>query len=359
MVEANRVLLVDDESAMLDALKRALLPLQGSWAIESATSAIGALELIDRQPFDVVVSDMQMPEMDGAGLLAIVREKCPAAARVILSTRTEKSHALRAVHVAHRFLHKPCPPGTLIEFLGRRARIASSDESLHEHVGAIGVLPCDPATALKLAELVEESDLRFFAIAQAIESEPVLVLKLLQLASSSFFGLKRQSDDVRSAVTFAGRELLTTLARFAVESATSDIVAKELDLPALRAHAAEVAVLARKAAGQSPHADACFVAGMLHDIGKIIMATHDPDGFDAVSSRARREGSSFESAELAEGVRSHTVVGAALVDLWGLPQTIVEAVAKQNVETYDCEYLDPTQAVRLAHNVPERAVGRR
>ncbi|MEO8875102.1 MAG: HDOD domain-containing protein [Polyangiaceae bacterium] len=358
MSEANRVLLVDDETSVTDSLRKALQPLRASWTIESATSARGALELIDRQPFDVVIADMQMPEMDGAGLLAVVKEMCPAAARVICSTRNEKSHALRAVRVAHRFLHKPCPPGTLIEFLARRAKIAKADETIRERVGAISMLPCDSETAVKLECLVEETDLRLDIIAEAVESEPVLIMKMLQLASSSFFGVKRQTDDVRSAVAFAGRELLTMLAHFAVESSTFEISAKELDLPALRFHGAAVAAVAKKSAGQSPHADACFVAGMLHDVGKIVMAIHEPETFDAISVRARTENISFEKAEIAEGVRTHTAAGAALVELWGLPQTVVDAVAKQHDDRYDIEYLDPTAAVRLAHNVPMRAIGR-
>lgn len=349
MAIAAKVLLVDDDSKMLEGLERVLQPLRDTWSVTATTSARSALELLDHEPVDVVVSDMRMPEMDGAALLAVVKEKFPATTRIILSGQTEKSAALRAIPVAHRFLGKPCPPSTLIDVLARRTRFPVSDAQLRKKIGSIESLPCDPAIARELSTLIEEGEPRLGAVIDLIKKEPVLILKLLQLSNSSFFGVKRQSDDIAAAVWCAGEELLRTLAASACASSSIQISAKRADVDAMRSHVSEVAIAARKLAGESPHADACFVAGMLHEIGKIFLATHVPEMFDAIAERAVADGIAFEAAEVAEGVVSHAEIGASLLDLWGLPPLVVDAVAKQNDARYESDYLDPTAAVLLAH----------
>jgi putative nucleotidyltransferase with HDIG domain len=349
MVMAAKVLLVDDDSKMLEGLERVLRPLQATWSVTAATSARSALELLDHEPVDVVVSDMRMPEMDGAALLTIVKEKFPATTRIILSGQTDKSAALRAIPVAHQFLCKPCPPSTLIDVLLRRARFPLSDVQLRRKMGSIDSLPCDPEIARKLSALIDEGEPGLAAVSDLIKKEPVLILKLLQLSNSSFFGVKRQVDDIAAAVSCAGEDVLRTLAASALASSSIQVLAKRADVDAMRSHVTEVAIAAHTLAGASPHADACLVAGMLHEIGKMFLATHVPEMFDAVAERASADGISFEAAELAEGAVSHAEVGAALLDLWGLPPLVVDAVAKHNHASYDCDYLDPTLAVWLAH----------
>ena len=100
----TRILFVDDETSILDGLKRMLRPLRQEWGMSFAPGAEAALALLDATPFDVIVTDMRMPGMDGATLLEIVREKHPSVLRIILSGYTELQASLRAVPVAHQFL---------------------------------------------------------------------------------------------------------------------------------------------------------------------------------------------------------------------------------------------------------------
>ena len=85
-----------------------LRPQRHEWEMAFAPGGEAALALMEASPFDVIVSDMRMPGMDGATLLCRVREHYPQMVRIVLSGHTELSTALRVVPVAHQFLAKPC-----------------------------------------------------------------------------------------------------------------------------------------------------------------------------------------------------------------------------------------------------------
>ena len=85
----RRILFVDDETSILDGLKRMLRPMRAEWDMAFATGGETALSMLGAAPFDVIVTDMRMPGMDGASLLEVVREKYPNMLRIILSGYTE------------------------------------------------------------------------------------------------------------------------------------------------------------------------------------------------------------------------------------------------------------------------------
>src|SRR5271154_7019503 len=109
----KHILFVDDDAKVLEELQRELRPMSGEWDMAFAHGGQAALSLMDAAPFDVVVSDMQMPVMDGAALLESVHRNYPNIVRIILSESTEMEASLRAAAVAHQFLRKPCDPASL------------------------------------------------------------------------------------------------------------------------------------------------------------------------------------------------------------------------------------------------------
>ena len=108
-----RILLVDDEASVVDELRRSLRELRNDWTIDAALSGADALLAMDREAFDVVVSDMRMPGMNGAQLLTRVRDRHPATARLILSGFTNEEAVLCSIGPAHQFFAKPCEPSAL------------------------------------------------------------------------------------------------------------------------------------------------------------------------------------------------------------------------------------------------------
>jgi response regulator RpfG family c-di-GMP phosphodiesterase len=111
------ILLVDDEEAILDGLRRQL---RKKFTVHTASSGAAALEVLAAEPIAVVVSDMRMPQMDGATFLAKVRAQYPNVVRILLTGQADTQAAISAVNEGqiYRFLTKPCPPEVLLEEIG-------------------------------------------------------------------------------------------------------------------------------------------------------------------------------------------------------------------------------------------------
>src|SRR5262245_875610 len=98
----TRVLFVDDDTNILKGLERQLRPMRGEWEMSFAAGPREAIALFDKTPFDVVVSDMRMPEMTGTELLERIRDSHPAVARIVLSGHSKLESAVRSAGIAHQ-----------------------------------------------------------------------------------------------------------------------------------------------------------------------------------------------------------------------------------------------------------------
>ena len=116
------ILLVDDEVAILDGLRRQL---RRQFTVHTASSGAAALEVLAAEPVTVVVSDMRMPEMDGATFLSKVRTRHPDVGRILLTGQADTQAAIAAVNEGHifRFLTKPCPPEVLFDAIGSAVEV--------------------------------------------------------------------------------------------------------------------------------------------------------------------------------------------------------------------------------------------
>jgi YesN/AraC family two-component response regulator len=115
----KRILFVDDEPMVLQGLQRSLRTMRMEWETKFATSGPEALEMMAEAPFDVVITDMRMPGMDGAQLLDLVKAKFPRTVRIILSGQSDRETILRSVGPSHQYLSKPCDVDELKPRLNR------------------------------------------------------------------------------------------------------------------------------------------------------------------------------------------------------------------------------------------------
>lgn len=356
MSAARKVLLVDDEPRVVAGLQRLLRPHRAQWDVSVATSAAEGLAILERDAFDVVVSDMRMPVTDGAAFLSVIRERHPAIMRIVLSGQTDADVAQRAVPVAHQFLSKPTDPVSLLETLRRvtATRAAISDPKVHAAVGSVGALPSLPSICKELMDLVSKDDLSVRSIAAIVEREPAIVLKLLQVVNSSFFGVRRKICNVAEAVAYIGTERVKNLVMSLSIVNSLPPRARRFDATAFHAHSLAVARLARSIAVDGALAESSFVAGLLHEVGKLVMAASMPELFDDLSARAVEQRITFEEAELEAGSCGHVRVGAYLLEIWGLPFAIVETlVAHVDAPALEGSRMEPWDAVHLAHRLVE------
>ena len=326
------VLFVDDEPNILDGLKRMLRPMRREWQMSFADGGAKALETLDREAFDVVVSDMRMPGMDGARLLHEVREKHPHVVRLILSGYSEKEMIMKSVGAAHQYLAKPCDAEILKATIERacRWRDLVADENLRRLVSQLDSIPSLPALYHELLNELQAGEPSIKRIAEIVAKDIGMTAKVLQIINSAFFGLRRQISNPSEAVEFLGLETITSLAlELRAFSPFENASAGNLSLADLWSHSQAVGGLAKQiAAAEKPEtAGDAFTAGLLHDIGKIVLANDLPDQYAEAAKLAAAEKLSISEAEKKVFGASHAEIGAYLLGLWGLPAEVVEAVA--------------------------------
>jgi putative nucleotidyltransferase with HDIG domain len=324
-------LIVDDEPLVLSGMKRALRSKQ--LEVDYAASGFEALEKLKTRPFDIIVTDLRMPEMNGLELLETVSQKFPGVVRVILSGEIEQNRIVKSAGHAHRFLAKP----TDIEQLCDTIRVALAFKDLlgNPHLGEIvfgpNALPSLPLVYHEImAELrLENASLK--RVGELISQDIAMTAKILQLVNSAFFGLPRHISDPIQAARLLGLDIMKGLITTTQVFGTfAQIKADYLSIEHLTRHSILVARVAKKIATETKldrvATDDAFVACMLHDVGKLILAQNLPDEYGKVVQSADRDKLELWQAEQREFGTTHAELGAYLLGIWGLPTAIVEAV---------------------------------
>jgi HD-like signal output (HDOD) protein/CheY-like chemotaxis protein len=362
----RRVLFVDDDPKVLEELQTMLRPQQDWWEMAFAGNGEAALEMLDVSPFDAIVSDMRMPGMDGATLLARARDQHPQVVRIVLSEPRELATALQVIPVAHQFLAKPSDADTLRVAVERACHLKAllSDESICQTVAALGDLPSLPRTYEALSKALADPDASLAKVAKIIEQDVGISAKVLQLVNSAFFGVTQSITNVQSAVTYLGITTLKNLV-LSVEVFQAFRPSKGLkgfSLEKLQNHAQLTAQIAARLPVPKHLAEIAMVAGLLHDVGKLILAWKRPDDFGKMLGEALATPCPVNKVEEAANEFSHAEIGAYLLGLWGLPYTVVEAVALHHRPTrVPHRGFDAISAVYvanlLAHELEESASG--
>jgi putative nucleotidyltransferase with HDIG domain len=354
---SKRILFIDDEPALLDALRRMLRSLRGEWDVQVESSPAAALSRLDEEAFDVVVTDMRMPAIDGVSVLTAVMQRHPEVIRLVLSGQTELEAAMRAVPVAHQFLAKPCDPTQLKNTIARISRMRDRlhDENMRALIGEIDGLPAMPAVCRELNDTLGRSDYTIRDVAAVVEKDPAVCAKILQLVNSSFFGLGRRLSHVQDAVSFLGttmiKNLVTSVTLWRAIEGVRPSAVKQLE--SIHAHCQEVGALARRMMGKNrARAEEAFVAGLLHDIGMTLLLAYLPERYDRITLEAVRRQVPFHEAERTIYDVNHAELGAYLLDAWGLPFPVLEAVAFHHAAlTLEHTELASVDAVFVAMNM--------
>jgi putative nucleotidyltransferase with HDIG domain len=329
-----RVLFVDDDPLILAGLKRLMRRFAQALQAEYVTSGSDALALLSQESFDAIVSDMRMPGMDGAELLNRVRGEFPEMVRLILSGQAPQESMFRALGPAHRFLSKPCRPDDLFAFLIRALRVRDqlANHDLRSIVGRIDKLPSIPRVYAELVEELHNPRGSMEQVGRIVAQDVAITAKLLHLVNSSFIGLRQHIASPLQAACLLGIELVKSLVLTAgVFSQFDQRGSAAINVEELAQHSIEVGESAHRIAwglgATAQEAEEALLAGMMHDVGKLILATERAEEYASVKRLAAYGDSPLWQGEQAWFGTSHADIGAYLLSLWGLPNSIVEAVA--------------------------------
>lgn len=327
----KRLLFVDDEPALLDALRGRLHHQRAAWDMTFVASGEAALAALEQAPFDVIVCDMRMPGMDGAALLATASERWPQTVRIVLSGYASEELTLRLVPVAHQYLSKPCDAAQLENVIERclQVRQLIADPAVREVAGRIRTLPALPRTYARLRQVMNRDDIDVKEVAAIVGADSVVAAKVLQVVNSAFFRLARPIARIEQAIVYLGFGAIRNLALSAEVFSRwrASRLPRGFDPAKLQAHAHAVAAAAVALAWRTPLQDDAMLAGLLHEIGLLVLAQECPGLVDRAAELAHQRGCPLADAEREVIGATHAELGAYLLGIWGLPFPVVEAVA--------------------------------
>jgi len=335
MAERLRILFVDDEPLLLEGMVRLLRPMRDRWEMLTAPGGVPGLAMMERTVADVVVSDMRMPEMDGAQFLALVANRWPRSIRFILSGQSDRNSLMRSIASTHQYLAKPCDPDLLREGIERacalRERLHNPRVSLM--VGKVESLPSLPTIYQQVIAELQKPEPSTKNIAAVVAQDIGMTAKLLQLINSARFGVHHRVTAMTEVVDLLGinlvRQLILATQVFdvCVPGDHSGLSSSDLWHHS-QAVAAGAQAIARSLHWSQDDIGTTYTAGLLHDCGRLLLAMQAP--VDYVQVREAMEGgrnNEVDEVETAVFGAGHPEVGAYLLGLWGLPDPLVEAVA--------------------------------
>ncbi|MEW8337009.1 MAG: response regulator [Candidatus Thiodiazotropha sp.] len=331
----KKILFVDDEPNVLSGLRRTLRDQRKQWEMDFVNSGQEALAKVDEADYDAVITDMRMPGMDGAELLDRIAEKHPHVIRVVLSGQSDQASVMKTVGPAHQYLSKPCDIEILKATLARAFSLREllGEGRLKPLVSGMRALPSLPVLYSELLNLVQDPNVSVADVGRLIAKDPAMTVKILQLVNSAFFGLGRRVSNPVEAASLLGLEILKPLVlSIGVfrQFEASEIDDRVFSMDALWSHSSRVGALAKLIAKAeemgSPAVEDSLLAGMLHDIGKLILVVNQPAEYAQLKQATADTAEQMQAEKEVFGT-THGAVGAYLLGLWGIPQSIVEAVA--------------------------------
>ena len=330
----KRILFVDDEEFALRGLERLLRPMRDEWEMEFVDNGERALARMNEAPFDVIISDMRMPRMNGAELLNEVMKRHPKTVRLILSGYADRDLILRSVGSTHQFLAKPCDAKTLKMTIQRAAHLEESlrSETLRLLVNRCSQLPSVPALYSEIIEVLQDPSADVDTVGNIVVKDVAMTAKILKLVNSAFFGLGNEISSPSEAVTYLGTDTIKSLILVThAFSNADDIKLNGFSINLLWEHSMETSNAAKAAAfcegADRKLIDEAFVAGLLHDVGKLVFAMNMPQEYQQALDLAREKKLTIAAAERQVFGADHADVGGYLLGLWGLPVPVVEAIA--------------------------------
>lgn len=223
-----RVLFVDDEKNILLGLRRSLHTKRKDWDMHFACGGKEALDLLSQHSFEVIVTDMRMPEIDGAELLRQVAADYPATVRFILSGQSDREATYRAIGSSHQFFSKPCDIDELIKMIDRNLALRSQlSAGVCRYLTSLAAIPSPAGMRSEIRAMLNPDAASIGQVAQLVKRDIGMTMKVLQLTNSTYFGHGGNALCPELACRMLDFPILTELLKISEFSVSVDDEAKE------------------------------------------------------------------------------------------------------------------------------------
>ena len=218
-----------------------------------------------------------------------------------------------------------------------------------------GELPSLPEIYIRVTELLESETSTATKIGETLQTDPALTARVLKLINSAYYGLRSEVTSIPQSVALLGREQLQQALLGSVLSG----VVKEFDISdfPLRdfwQHSIKTAIIGRQLGMQNARVidhEVFFTAGLLHDIGWLVLAKVNPGSYSHIIGLAKTQAREVTEVETEKLGVTHIEVGVALLHQWGLPGIIVQCVKRHHEVEHGGPFAIETSIVALANRL--------
>ncbi len=345
-----RVIAVHSDVQELELWRRTLLEQRRGWDVELFSSVGAAWMRFTESPPDLVVAPMTVA-LDGRVLLSQVRDLAPQVARVLVAGGVCDERAIEGQRIAQRVLPDDVEPAEFVETLSQvmKQRELIEAPELRALLGRVGQLPAAPEVHARLVRRLRDPNATLTEMAGLVSEDAALSAQVLRLANSAYFGKGQSVADLQGAAGRLGTRLLTSVVLAAEAFGRFGPVAKGFSIEQFQQHASLVARIASALEPRATFNDDAFTAGLLHDVGRLVLASQLPAEYTRIQQQAAKDGFPLHVVERELLGCDHAVLGASLLGQWGLPSTVLEAVQRHHSISLAGELvLDAVTAVAIA-----------
>lgn len=329
-----------------------------SWEFVRFDSKDSLLLLLEEQLCDAVIIPCTMRAQVDIEFMTRVSNIQPSAVRIFLGAEYwNATHKAKAADIAHRIYPSAVKVEEIGDSLEYQIKLLKllNRTSLQAYVGKVGCLPSPPKLYTQLTDAVNSEMADLTEISEIVEQDPAVVAQVMKQVNSAFFGFNRTITDLKEAISMLGVRNLRSLAlssqlnnQFKSSNDWDRFSFEQLNQRSLLV-ARLAQALCRRAGANKITQDQAFLAGLLHDIGVLIMASHDADQYKKLLNYSVKKQKPIYLVEKASFGFFHGEVAGALLALWNLPPQVIEAVMLHHVPHLSKETsFSPLTAVHVA-----------
>jgi HD-like signal output (HDOD) protein/CheY-like chemotaxis protein len=330
----RRILVADSDVKVADEFRSAL---GTAWVVVGSTSGPAALAVIQSEPCDVIVVDIDVPGLSGVEVLDLVRIAHPRTIRFLAATENHKERAMDHVAGGDQFLAKPYDTATLKATVERYLAADNGiiSNSMRELIGRIRAFPTIPSLYLEVVAALNNPDATTAEVGAIVAKDMAMTTQLLQMLNSAYFSFPRTITDPSEAVGLLGFETVKSLVMSVkLRSQYDKIKPVYFSIDSVWRHSTNVARTAKDIAmletGDNALAAASFTAGLLHDLGKVILAANFDGQYSGAHAIARKNQLPLCDVESDIFGANHGQIASYLFGLWGMPAPVMEAAAQHH-----------------------------
>lgn len=304
-----------------------------SWEVVGTLSGADALRETQKRPFDVVVANFDLAGPSAEELLNQIRAVNPGTLRFIAGKVEQKEKMMNSLASGNQFLAVPFDRAELKTSLERTLEAdAHMSDGVRELIGRIRTFPTIPSIYLEVVNVLKSPSATTAEVGAIIAKDMSMTTKLIQVINSAYFGLPRTITDPTEAVGILGFDTVKSLVMTVKLLSQYDKVKPAyFSIDQIWKHSTNVARTARVMAlletNDADCSSAAFTAGLMHDLGKVILAANFDSQYQEAHNVARQRQIPLWQAEKEVFGATHAEIGACLLTRWGLSPGIVKVVA--------------------------------